>query len=162
MHAWWPLATGAAVFAVLALLHLRRSALSQAVAEREEPGTVAPVKRRARHRADEADPLARYPVARQRPVPNALITAAGDETPTQPFALPQPRPREPVREAWPTAAPPRPTPARRGRKRTGKIITDPVWPGPPASRSRPAVPDPSGRGRKRRRQDSGNEEHSDD
>ncbi|HWD03957.1 MAG TPA: hypothetical protein VG674_16060 [Amycolatopsis sp.] len=116
MHAWWPLATGAALFVVLAVLFLRRSARSQAVRE-----GLAPPKTRARHRVDDADPLARYPVARQRPVPMAA-------------ALPQPR-----------ATLPQP-----GAARPGKIISGPTSPGTRPSRTHPAAPDPSGRGRKRR------------
>ncbi|MET7996367.1 hypothetical protein ABZU76_36305 [Amycolatopsis sp. NPDC005232] len=170
MQAWWPLATVAAVFAALALVHLRRSALprgprqpAEAPSVRrllspEPPGAVAP-RGRARHRLEpaarsrgEVDPLARYPVARQRPVPNVVAQHLGGlgPTPTQPFALPQPRNRGTDSRNWPAAAPPRPTPPTRRRTRPGKIIIDPAWPGPPVSRSRPAAPDPSGRDREPR------------
>ncbi|WP_326565803.1 hypothetical protein VSH64_28530 [Amycolatopsis rhabdoformis] len=162
MHAWWPLATVAAVFVVLAMVYLRRSARPRGTAQPAAPPSARrllspePVRvttgRGARHRADPrraADPLARYPVARQRPVSNAVVErlAGADSTPTQPFPLPQPRVREGGHATWPAAAPPRPTPPGRRRLRPGKINTDPAWPGPPIPRSRPAVPDPSGRGR---------------
>ncbi|MEV4598863.1 hypothetical protein AB0K15_15815 [Amycolatopsis sp. NPDC049253] len=169
MHAWWPLATVAAVFAALALVHLRRSAQPRGTRQpaaapsarrllSPEPPVVAQ-RGRARHRLEpatrsrgEVDPLARYPVARQRPVPNAVAQRLGgpDSTPTRPFALPQPRNRDADSRNWPAAAPPRPTPPTRRRNRPGKIITDPAWPGPPVSRSSPAVPDPSGRDREPR------------
>lgn len=170
MHAWWPLATVAAVFAALALVHLRRSALPRGTGQpaaapsprrllSPEAPVVAAQRGRARHRLEpatrsrlEADPLARYPVARQRPVPNAVAQRPSGpaSTPTQPFALPQPRTRDTDSRNWPAAAPPRPTPPTRRRTRPGKIIPDPAWPGPPVSRPRPAAPDPPGRDREPR------------
>ncbi|WP_116204431.1 hypothetical protein [Amycolatopsis circi] len=82
MQAWWLLVAVAAVFVVLAVVFLRRAARRRsAVPPPAAPPTAPPdvsarrwvspsddVPRRARHRLDEAHPLARYPVARQRPV----------------------------------------------------------------------------------------------
>ncbi|MBB4688675.1 hypothetical protein [Amycolatopsis jiangsuensis] len=82
MHAWWPLVAGAALFAVVALVFLRRSARSRPsgkpsprAPEPSAPGRrlTSPADerpRRARHRLDETHPFARYPVARQRPTPH--------------------------------------------------------------------------------------------
>ncbi|WP_020665112.1 hypothetical protein [Amycolatopsis benzoatilytica] len=83
MQAWWLLVAVAAVFVVLALVFLRRAARRRSagppVPAQTTAGTnparrlVSPlddVPRRARHRLDDAHPLARYPVARQRPMPH--------------------------------------------------------------------------------------------
>lgn len=87
MHAWWPLAAGAALFALLAVLFLRRSARSRpgvppsggAVAGRRLTSPVDDSARRARHRLDVTHPFARYPVARQRPVPHPPGEGPGTE-----------------------------------------------------------------------------------
>ncbi|MGW7533735.1 hypothetical protein [Amycolatopsis sp. NPDC054798] len=80
MQAWWLLVAVAAVFVVLAVVFLRRAARRRSAVSPPSPAAppddsmrrwVSPsddVPRRARHRLDEAHPLARYPVARQRPV----------------------------------------------------------------------------------------------
>ncbi|WP_033288666.1 hypothetical protein [Amycolatopsis jejuensis] len=77
MQGWWLLAAGAAVFVVLALLFLRRAARARSsgevagqAASRRWVSPSDDLPRRARHRLDEAHPLARYPIARQRPMPH--------------------------------------------------------------------------------------------
>ncbi|GAB3366861.1 hypothetical protein [Amycolatopsis echigonensis] len=82
MQAWWLLVAVAAVFVVLAVVFLRRAARrrsavpppnaspasSPADSTRRWVSPSDDLPRRARHRLDEAHPLARYPVARQRPM----------------------------------------------------------------------------------------------
>ncbi|MFB9923305.1 hypothetical protein ACFORO_09325 [Amycolatopsis halotolerans] len=84
MQAWWLLVAVAAVFVVLAVVFLRRAARRRSAVPPPKPPSASPpdestrrwvspsddVPRRARHRLDEAHPLARYPVARQRPMPH--------------------------------------------------------------------------------------------
>ncbi|WP_158684449.1 hypothetical protein [Amycolatopsis orientalis] len=82
----------AAVFVVLAVVFLRRAARRRsAVSPPNAPPSAQPddsarrwvspsddLPRRARHRLDEAHPLARYPVARQRPTRHPRPSAKQD------------------------------------------------------------------------------------
>ncbi|WP_409185348.1 hypothetical protein F9C11_14325 [Amycolatopsis sp. VS8301801F10] len=92
MQAWWLLVAVAAVFVVLAVVFLRRAARRRSAVSPPEAFPpdesarrwVSPsddVPRRARHRLDEAHPLARYPVARQRPMRHPRPSAQQESAP---------------------------------------------------------------------------------
>ncbi|WP_409462757.1 hypothetical protein [Amycolatopsis sp. GA6-003] len=95
MQAWWLLVAVAAVFVVLAVVFLRRAARRRSAVSPPEPSPPSPpdesarrwvspsddVPRRARHRLDEAHPLARYPVARQRPMRHPRPSAQQESAP---------------------------------------------------------------------------------